>query len=212
MPSSPRLREQQERYSRSLPQTSFSRSQRCSEKRPRTRKRPTLRSPLKWPLVVLRVLLQVAVAMPEPVMDHQGQQGPWKEQALHLSGLEQQRGPHQLLMESVPKEHGRIRRGVGNREASKEGKFILDFANLTLFGRKAWSMLASLKPEDKPSGYAFVETHLMGTHLNIARKRLRKMGWKALTTPAVPKLVKEVGRDGDGSGEADDSEETLKKF
>ena len=38
------------------------------------------------------------------------------------------------------------------------------------------------------------------------------MGWKALTTPAVPKLLKEVVRDANGSGNGDDSEETLRKF
>ena len=119
---------------------------------------------------------------------------------------------HLRLKELQKEQPGRIQSAVGSKVEDRDGKFILDCANLTLFSRKAWSMLASLEPECKPSGFAFVETRLMGSHLNCARKRLRKMGWKALTTPAVPKLVKEAGRDVEGAAGDDESEGTYKKF
>ena len=55
---------------------------------------------------------------------------------------------------------GKIQSAAGNTMKGKGGKFVLEFANLTLFGTKAWSMLSCLEPESKPSGFAFVETHL----------------------------------------------------
>ena len=73
-----------------------------------------------------------------------------------------------------PKGHEKIQCSTGDEQ--EKGKCTLEFANLTLVVRQAWGMLSALRPEDKPHGFAFLETHLMGEHLHAAGQRLRKMG------------------------------------
>ena len=92
----------------------------------------------------------------------------------------------------------------GNEEEDKSSRFVLDYANVTVMGRKLWDMLGAIAEADRPDAWAFVECHLLGEHLNAARRRLRKLGWKSLSTPAVPKADKDFGHlAGTGEGEAD---------
>ena len=86
--------------------------------------------------------------------------------------------------------------------------FVIDYANLTVMGRKAWDLLATMQQPQRPHCFAMVEAHLAGQHLNAARRRLRSLGWKSLHTPAVPKLtaltgqISGFGQDHDGAGYA----------
>ena len=72
--------------------------------------------------------------------------------------------------------------------------FVIDYANLTVMGRKAWDLLATMQQPQRPHCFAMVEAHLAGQHLNAARKRLRSLGWKSLHTPAVPKVTALTGQ------------------
>ena len=83
-------------------------------------------------------------------------------------------------------------------------RFVLDFANLTVFGKKVLNLLDGIADEDKPDAWAFAECHLMGVHLGAARRRLRNLGWKTLTTPAVPKVQKDFGLDDAATAAAGD--------
>ena len=82
--------------------------------------------------------------------------------------------------------------GPDGRQSSR---FVLDFADLTVFGKKVLHLLDSIADVDKPDAWAFAECHLMGSYLGAARRRLRNLGWKTLVTPAVPRMHKEVGLD-----------------
>ena len=100
-------------------------------------------------------------------------------------------------------------------DAEVEGKpsrFILDYANFTVMGRKLLDFLDTLSEENRPDAFAFVECHLMGEQLNAARRRLRKLGWKSVTTSAVPKVAKDTGVDATPDDGSTPHEEQLKKF
>ena len=77
----------------------------------------------------------------------------------------------------------------GEVVASATKGFVLDYANLTLMGRKVWDLLATMEQPQRPHCFAMVEAHLAGQRLNAARRRLRSLGWKSLHTPAVPKVT-----------------------
>ena len=61
------------------------------------------------------------------------------------------------------------------------------YFNATLFGKKAMGFLAELDPDNKPDAIAFMEVHLRGTDLNVARRKVKQMGWRMLGTPAITK-------------------------
>ena len=61
------------------------------------------------------------------------------------------------------------------------------YFNVTLFGREAMSFLAGMDPDSKPDAIAMVEVHLRGTDLNVARRKVKQMGWRMLSTPAITK-------------------------
>ena len=89
--------------------------------------------------------------------------------------------------------------------ASSANGFVLDYANLTVMGRKVWDLLATMQQPQRPHCFAMVEAHLAGQHLNAARRRLPSLGWKSLHTPAVPKVtaltgqISCLGQDHDGA-------------
>ena len=65
--------------------------------------------------------------------------------------------------------------------------FSIVYFNVTLFGRKAMSFLAGMDPDSKPDAIAMAEVHLRGTDLNVARRKVKQMGWRMLSTPAITK-------------------------
>jgi hypothetical protein len=74
-------------------------------------------------------------------------------------------------------------------------KFILDFGNVTLCGKKVWNLFASMEQADRPHAFAMVEAHLRGRDLNQARRRFASLGWLSHCTPAVLKADKFLGTD-----------------
>ena len=57
-----------------------------------------------------------------------------------------------------------------------------------MFNAKAVSYFAELADgNSKPDVISVVETHLMGTPLNRARRVMAKTGWRMFSTPAMPK-------------------------
>ena len=87
--------------------------------------------------------------------------------------------------------------GKSDRDGEVRRSCIIDFANLILTGKKAWALLEGQPEDEKPDAWAFVESHLMDEHLNAARRRLKKLGWKTLTTSAVPTATQAFGADED---------------
>ena len=73
--------------------------------------------------------------------------------------------------------------------------FILHYSNITLCGRKVWSLLGDLQDDEKPHAFAFVEAHLRGADLNQARRRFASLGWASHCTPATTKADKFLGTD-----------------
>ena len=67
---------------------------------------------------------------------------------------------------------------------------VIDFSNATVFGQKAWRYLAEVDDAERPDLHCFVETHLMGSFLMRAKRRLKKLGWRSFTTAAIPKTSK----------------------
>ena len=65
--------------------------------------------------------------------------------------------------------------------------FSMLYFNVTLFGRKAMSLLAEMDPDSKPDAIELVEVHLRGTDLNAARRKVKQLGWRMLATPAIIK-------------------------
>ena len=48
-------------------------------------------------------------------------------------------------------------------------------------------------PEVRPDCWGIAEVHLRGTDLNATRRRLKKIGWRSFSTPAISKAAKETG-------------------
>ena len=69
--------------------------------------------------------------------------------------------------------------------------------------------MAEVDDAEQPDLHCFVETHLMGSYLNQAKRRLKKLGWRSFTTAAIPKTSKLYGYLGGDDG-ADPLVEDLK--
>ena len=84
--------------------------------------------------------------------------------------------------------------GDEHDSAQVEGKFFRTFfSNVTLFGAKCWDLFGGMADEQKPDCWCIAEAHLRGTDLNIARRRLKKLGWRSFGTQAISKIAKETG-------------------
>ena len=126
-----------------------------------------------------------------------------------------------MLAQSQPTE-ARTASLISRKEAPERPRgsisassFVLHYANATVCGTKVWELVANMKEEEKPHAFGIVEAHLMGADLNAARRRFASLGWKTSCTPAVPKLVKDIGpalSNGTSTSEAQASESVLKKF
>ena len=67
------------------------------------------------------------------------------------------------------------------------------FLNETLFGAKCWDLFGGMADEQKPDCGCIAEAHLRSTDLNVARRRLKKLGWRSFGTQAISKIAKETG-------------------
>ena len=92
-------------------------------------------------------------------------------------------------------------------DSRHSSRFVLDFANLTVFGKKVLNLLDNILEADKPDAWAFAECHLMGAHLGAARRRLRNLSWKTLATPAVPRVQKDFGLDDSAAAATEERKE-----
>ena len=92
-------------------------------------------------------------------------------------------------------------------EVVQRNMLVVDFSNAPVFGQKAWRYLAEVDDAERPDLHFSVEAHLMGSYLNQARRRLKKLGWRSFTTAAIPKTSKLYGDLGEDGGA-----DTLKKF